>query len=322
MTSRGSRPSVFRDPPHERLQGEEHLRAAEPPVEAGRGLVGERDPVAYRKVRHVVRAGHQAVHAVKGGGLGGAEVGAAVLDLVVAERPHPPVVLDRRLQTDHAVRGRGGRGEVLHPVLRPAHRPTGRAGREGEGDDVDEGGLLDPEASAGVPRRAKPQARTRHPERPRHDRMQGVRPLEIRMDLVDPFAREPRRGDHDPFDGRADVAGIFDLDLDAARRGTERGFRIAVAEAPLVDEVRAERPVEHRRRGVERLPGVDDRGTRSVLDLHPLRRVLREVPIARHHHRDRLARVPYAPRCEAAVLDRRAHPDEEAGPTTRPRPPR
>ena len=320
-TSRGIEAEPLRDPPHERLEGVEHLRTAEPAVEAGRGLVGERDPVANREVRHVVRAGHEAVHAVEGGGLGGAEVGPAVLDLVVAKRPHPPVIFDRRLEPDHAVRGRGGRGEVLHPVLRPAHRPAGRAGREGEGHDVDEGGLLDPEAPTRVPRRAKPQARPRHPERPRHHRVQGVRPLEVRMDLVDPFAGEPRRRHHDPLDRGADVPRIADLDLDPVRRGTERGLRVAVAEAPLVDEVRVQRLVEHRRRFAEGLFGVDHRGPRRVLDPHPLRRVLREVPIARHHHRDRLARVANAAGREAAVLDRRPHPDEErVGPRGRVRP--
>ena len=309
------------DPPHERLEGEEHLRPAEPPIEAGRGLVGERDPVADREVLDVVRAGHEAVHPVEGGGLGGPEVGAAVLDLVVAQRPHPPVVLDRRLETHHAVGGRGGGGEVLHPVLRPAHRPAGRARREGKRHDVDEGGLLEPEASARVPRGAQAQARPRHPERPRHHRMQGVRPLEVRMDLVHAFAREPGRGDHDALDRGADVAGIPDLDLDPVRRGAERGLGVGVAEAPLVDEVRAERFVKHRRGLAEGLLGVDDRGPRRVLDLDPLRRVLREVPVARHHHRDGLPRVAHAAGREAAVLDRRAHHDEErVGPGGRGRP--
>ena len=78
-------PKGLRDAVHEPFEGEAHLRAAESPVEPGRGLVGEDDAVADFEVRDPVRAGHVAVGAVVRGGLGGALVRAAVIELVPAQ---------------------------------------------------------------------------------------------------------------------------------------------------------------------------------------------------------------------------------------------
>ena len=272
---------------------------------------------------HVVPAGHDAVHPVEGGRLGRPQICAAVLDLVVAQRPDPPVALDRRFEPDHPVRGRGRGGQVLHPVLGPAHRPAGGAGREGDGHHVGEGGLLDPEAPPRMASRAEAEPRPRHPERARHDRMEGIRPLEVRVDLVHPVAPEPGGGDHHPLDGGAHVARVADLDPDPVRRGAERGLGVAVAEDALVDEVRARpRPVvEHRGRRAECFLRVHDRGPGRVLDPHALRRVLREIAVARHHHRHRFPDVTHPAGREAAVLHRGAHHDEERiGPAGRVRP--
>ena len=148
---------------HEPLEGEVHLRPAEAPVESGRGLVGEDDAVVDLKVRDSVRAAHVPVGAIERGGLGRAQVRAAVIELIPAQRGNRAVPGDRRFKRRDPV-GRRGRGEeMLESILDPFHRASRLARGEAHRDDVREDGLLDAEAPTGIPRAAQPQPRARHP---------------------------------------------------------------------------------------------------------------------------------------------------------------
>ena len=112
-------PERLRDAVHEPLEGEVHLRPAEAPVESGRGLVGEDDAVVDLKVRDSVRAAHVPVGAIERGGLGRAQVRAAVIELIPAQRGDRAVPGDRRFKRRDPV-GRRGRGEqMLQPILDP-----------------------------------------------------------------------------------------------------------------------------------------------------------------------------------------------------------
>ena len=95
-----------------------------------------------------IGAGEIAVIAVERGGLGRAQVCAAVFQLVEAERRDPAVRLHRRLDPRHPVGRRVGRQQMLQPVLDPLDRARGLPRCERHGDDEGEDRLLDAEAAA------------------------------------------------------------------------------------------------------------------------------------------------------------------------------
>ena len=112
------------DSVHEAFEREVHLRPAESPVESGRGLVGKDDAVADFQVRDSVRAGHVAVGTVEGRGFGGAQVCAAVVDLVPAQAGDGAVRGDRCFEGCDPVRGRGRGEEVFKTILHPLDRAS------------------------------------------------------------------------------------------------------------------------------------------------------------------------------------------------------
>ena len=107
---------------HEPFEGEVDLRASEPPVEPGRGLVGENHAVADFEVRDPVRAGHVAVGSVERGRLGGSQVRAAVVELIPAQGGDGAVVGYGGFEGRDPVRSRGRGYEVLEPILHPFDR--------------------------------------------------------------------------------------------------------------------------------------------------------------------------------------------------------
>ena len=144
---------------HQALQRIVELRPAEAPVEPRRRLVGDDDAVRHREMGDAVGAGEVAVAAVERRGLRCLQVGAAVLQLIEAERRDAAVGLHRRLDLRHPV-GRGvGRQQVLQPVLDPLDRARGLPRRERHGDDEREDRLLDPEAAARIRHGAQPEPR-------------------------------------------------------------------------------------------------------------------------------------------------------------------
>ena len=217
------------------------------------------------EVRDPVRPGHVAVGAVERGGLGGAQVCAAVIELIPAQRSERAVPGDRRFKRRDPV-GRRGRGEqMLQPILDPFDRTSRLARGEAHRDDVREDRLLDAEASAGIPRAAQPQPRARNPQRQRHHRMQRERTLEVGQDVVAVLPEV--LGDHDePLDRRTCVARITHRDRRPVLGACERGVGIAVAEVSIAHDVRADVAVQQRCAGrgprrPDRPPG-RARGTR------------------------------------------------------------
>ena len=133
---------------HQALQRVVELRPAEAAIETGRRLVGDDHAVRHRKMGDVIRTGEIAVVAVERRRLGRLQIGAAILQLVEAERRDPAVSLHRRLDPGHPV-GRGVcRQQMLQPVLDPLDRARGLPRRERHRDDEREDRLLDAEAAA------------------------------------------------------------------------------------------------------------------------------------------------------------------------------
>ena len=92
--------------------------------------------------------GEVTVVAVERRGFGRLQIGAAILQLVEAERRGPAVRVHRRLDPSHPV-GRGVcRQQMLQPVLDPLDRARGLPRRERHRDDERENRLLDAEAAA------------------------------------------------------------------------------------------------------------------------------------------------------------------------------
>ena len=256
--------------------------------------------------------------AVERRGLRRLQIGAAVLQLIEAERRDAAVGLHGRLDPRHPV-GRGvGRQQVLQPVLDPLDRACGLPRRERHGDDVREDRLLDAEAAARIGHGPQPEPGPRHLERPRHDRMQRHRPLEVGEHVVDAFAGVVVGDQAEALDGRARVARVAHRGRDRVRGIGERRLRLAVAERALADEVAAHGLVQHRRVRAERRLGVDDGVERLVAHVDQGERVLRPVAVLGHDDGDRLAGVAHPVGGDAPVLHGLADGhDEGRGPGPR-----
>ena len=133
---------------HQALQRIVELGPAEAAIEPGRRLVRDDHAVRHRKMGDPVGAGEIAVVAIERRGLGRLQIGAAILQLVEAERRDPAVRVHRRLDPSHPV-GRGVcRQQMFQPVLDPLDRARGLPRRERHRDDEREDRLLDAEAAA------------------------------------------------------------------------------------------------------------------------------------------------------------------------------
>ena len=228
-------------------------------------------------VPHAVGAGQRAVHPVEARRLGRADVGADVLERVVAQREQLAVGGERRLEVGDPRGRRRAPGQVLEPVLRPAHGHAELARGEADQHDVDVDRRLDPEAAARVRRRDQPQLRALQAERRGGDRVQRERALEVRPRGQDAAGLVPVRDDAVALDRAGGPAREREALGDDEVGGREGRVRVAVREGAVGDDLAA-LGVEH---GLERL----------VLDLDQLERVLGGVAVARDDDRERLARV-------------------------------
>ena len=272
---------------HRPLQREVELRAAEAAVEAARGPVGEHDAAAHGEVLHAVGAGQAAVHAVERGRLGGAHVGADVVDEVEPQPEQLAVGGERRLDLGQPLGGARRREQVLDAILGPAHRHPEAPRRDGQQHDVHVDAGLHAERAAGVRRGQQAQPGGPDAERRGRDAVQRERALEVRP-RRDRVADGVPVGDDavalDGGRGRARVAVALAHHEVGAREG---GVGVAVAEASA------------RRRRWSRAP----RG--SAARRRPARRRGRR-PRAAARTRPRCARARPRPRSGRARARRRA----------------
>ena len=203
---------------------------------------------------------------------------------------------------------------MLESILDPFHRASRLARGEAHRDDVREDGLLDAEAATGIPRAAQPKSCARHPQRPRHHRMQRERTLEVGQHVV-AVLPEVFGHDDEPLDRGARIARIAHRDRHPVRGARERSVGVAVAETPVAHDVRADVAVQQRCAGRGRGDWIDHRVELSVLDLDPFERVFGPIAVARHHHRHRLPRVTHPVDRKCVMAHRLLHPgDERPGP--------
>ena len=202
---------------------------------------------------------------------------------------------------------------MLEPILDPFDRPAGHACRECDQHDIGEDALLDPEAAAGIGRRAQPQAIARHLERARDDRVNAEGALEIGRHVIGVEAGVVFRDHAIGLDRRAGVARIIHLDREPVRCRREGAFRIAVAEGALAREVAAEARMQHRRLRRQGRTRIDDGGERPVVGLDEIERVLRHIAVACHHQCYGLADIAHPVGGDRPAFDRRLDADDEAG---------
>ena len=300
-----------RDVLYQPFQREINLRPAKPPHEPARRLVCHDDAVADCEVRYPIGARHIAVHAVERRRLGGAQIGAAIFELVPIERRDDAVFIYGRGQCRDPVRRRGRGRQMFEPCLDPFDRPPGFARRQRHQHDVRKDRVLRPKAAAGIGRRFEAQPVPRNPERQRHDRVHRQGPLEIRGDLVSILTGQVL-GDHDKgFERRAGIARIAGRDRNAVRRHAERRRGIAIAKGAVADDVRTDGRMQQRRIRQSGGFGIEDGRQRPILDRDPFERVLGLMAILRQHDRDRLPDIPHPVDREAPMLHRGLDGDRE-----------
>ena len=235
------------------------------------------------------------MHAVERRRLGRADVRTDVLDRVVAERDELAVGPEPGLDMGHASARRGARGEVLQPVLDPAHRDAELPRGEAHEDDGGEHRRLDPEGPARVGRRDQAQLGAGQPERRGGDRVQRERALEVRPGGERALGGVPVRDDAVALDGRAAPAWEAEALADDEVGACQRTVDVAVVERAVGDA----------RVGLGSRFRVEDGVERLVLDLDQLEGVLREVAVPRDHHGNRLAHVAHELVRGRVVGDRR-----------------
>ena len=162
-SSAGSRPSRRAAIVHRPLEREVELRPAEAAVEPGRAAVRRaRRGCATATLPHAVGARERAVHPVERRRLGGADVGADVLDDVVARRASSSPSPEKPASHRRRPRGRAGaarRGARAGPrSSAPARRACARRGPSAR---CRRRRRLDPEAPARVARRDRSAASSR-----------------------------------------------------------------------------------------------------------------------------------------------------------------
>jgi hypothetical protein len=183
---------------------------------------------------------------------------------------------------------------VLNPILDPLDRPPGLPRGNRQQDDIREDRLFDAKAAARIRRRLEPQPARRHTEGQRHDRVECEGTLEVGGDLVGVLPGEMLGDDDETLDRRAAIARIVRGDRDALRRRGKGGFRVAVAEAPVADDIVSggDARIEHGRQ-------------RAVCHVDGFERVLGPVTVARDDNGNRLALIAHARDRETPMLDRR-----------------
>ena len=310
MTSRGSSPSVCAMRCMSRSSAKYTCGPPKPRLSPVGVLLVRTTRLRISRFADPVRAGHVPVGAVERRGLGGAQVRAAVVELIPAQRGDRPVPGDRRFQGRHPVGGRGRGDEMLEAVLDPLDRATRLPRREAHRDDVRKDGLLDAEAAAGVPGAAQAEPRARNSQCARHHRMQRERTLEVGQDVV-AVPVEMLGDDDESLDGGARIARIAHRYRHPVRGVCEHRARVAVTKAPVAHDVRAGFLVQQRRAGSGRGHGIDHRIEVAVLDIDTLQRVFGRVAVTRHRHGHRLARVAHPIDRERVVSHRQLDAGDE-----------
>ncbi len=176
---------------------------------------------------------------------------------------------------------------MLAPVLDPLDGNLGESGRHRHQRHVRVHARLDPEAPPDVPRHDEAELVLGHPEHAGREGMHDERPHEVRPDRVGALERAEGRHHSVGLDGGRAVLGIAKALADHDLRLRERAVGVAVDEPAVPRQVGPDGLVEHGRVGLEGALDVHHGGERLVADDHGLRRVLGEVPVARHHHRHR-----------------------------------
>lgn len=195
------------------------------------------------------------------------------------------------------------------------HRRARLTRCEAHQHDIGKHRLLHAEAAARIARRLVTQTIRRHIERHRHHGVQRKRTHEIRGDVVAFVARQILRDHHAAFDRRTRIARVVRDQLHPMRRLFKRCLRIAVAEMPVADHVRADAVVQHRRIVPDRLFDRCHRIEHRVFDLDEIERIFRKRPRFGHHHGHRLADITHAIHRERPLLHGGLHADDK-----RPRP--
>jgi hypothetical protein len=221
------------------------------------------------------------VHPVEGRRLGSADVGAHVLQCVVAQGEKLAVHGEPGLDLGDPSRRRRAPGQVLEPVLRPADGNAERPGGEAEQHHVAQHRSLDAERPARIGRRQHPQTVAAEAERGGGDAVERERPLEVRPRRQPAGGLVPVAHDAVALDRQSGPPRHAERRPDDELRPGHRVVHVAVVEAPLVDRLRGRR--------------VDDRVERLVVDRDELCGILCEVAVARDDDRERLADVACSP---------------------------
>jgi len=141
-------------------------------------------------------------------------------------------------------------------------------------------------SSIHLTRRAQPHAVAWHLQRTGNHGVDRKRSLEIRGDVIGVLTGIVFRDDAVGFDRRAGIAWIVDADGDAVGGGRKRGLRVTIAKAALVDEVGAERRMQHRGFRSKRLLRIDDGRQRLVVDLDQVQRIFGDIAVFGNDKRD------------------------------------
>ena len=291
---------------HGALEREEELRPPIAPVEADRQPVCRHQPVVDIYVADPVGTVRRAVHPVDGRRLGRADIGTDIDDIEEFETDQRAVISKCRLDGILPVGRRRRAHQMLQPVLDPFERHAEEPARGGEQHHIGVHPLLDAEAAAALRRGDQAQPVARHPERTAHQGVQDERPLEIGPDRVAVGRRLELRDRAVGLHRSRGIAWEGPVQPDHAVGLRERGFRVAVAETAMVDDVGAHRLVQQRRVAVHGGIEVHHRGQRPVFDLDQLERILGDVAVLGGDQRHRLTRIAHLVDRHRVVVDRHA----------------
>jgi hypothetical protein len=165
--------------------------------------------------------------------------------------------------------------------------------------------MLDAEAAAGIAEGAVAQLVAGHAQGQGHHGVQRERTHEIGGDVVAFFLGLPFGHHYRAFDRRARIARVAHGEFHRVRRVGKGGFRLAIAEGVVADDVAAHAFVQD---------GLVDGGDGfefGIAGNDQVGRVLGEIAGIGHHHGHRLADVAHAVHGQRPHLHRRLDADHE-----------
>ncbi len=214
--------------------------------------------------------------------------GAAIDDVVVADRQDAALVVEADLDIVQLV-ARMRRGhEMLAPLLDPAHRPAEAAREERDQEILGVGVALAAEPAADIERDdahallGEAEGRGDLAAHPMHDLGRG--PARHR-----PGARIVGADDAAAFQRHRGIAMVVEAALQAVRRGGEHRLGVALADRERADQVGVEALVDERRAGAQRRFRVDDRRQLVEIEGHQFGGVLGLIAGLGDDDRDRFA---------------------------------